>query len=580
MASFRRLSLRVAGLVLLSGIVLVSCAVEGPPKASAAPAAEDGRVRLAVLVVFDQLRADYLSRWQDLFGADGFRRLERDGAWFQNCYYPYAVTVTGSGHASIPTGTSPATHGIVENEWYDRTAGELVYCVTSDRYRQVPPPLPLLQSKKKPAGASPDRLLAPTLADALKAATGGKGRVVALSFKDRSAVLPGGRQPDACYWFDPTGGTFVTSTYYRDRVHPWVDDFNRGKPGDRWFGHDWTRLRLDLDYEQHSGPDDQDGEGRGILQGRTFPHPMTAALTAPGGLFYQALYTSPFGNELLLDFVKRAVDAEELGRHDAPDLLCVSFSSNDAIGHVWGPDSQEVLDVTLRSDAIVRDLLAHLDARVGKGRYVLALTADHGVCPLPEVSRRQGRDAGRLPLDFLAGKAETFLDDTFGAADGKDRWLETAPPPWVYLNRKLLDQRGLKSSQVESALAGWLKKQPGIQTVYTRSQLVQGVPAGDAVGQAVLRSFYPERCGDLMIVLKPYWLFSSLLMSTTHGTPHDYDTHVPLLVYGPGVKAGVRQDAVTPQAVAAILAHGLGIEPPAKADAPVPSDLFPSPPAR
>jgi hypothetical protein len=570
MAPFRRLAL----FLLSAGIVvLASCAVQVPREAPAAPAADDGRVRLAVMVVFDQLRGDYLSRWQDLFGSDGFRRLQRDGAWFQNCHYPFADTVTAAGHASLPTGTSPATHGIVENEWFDREAGELIYCVTSDRYRRVPPPLPD-KASKQPTGASPDRLLVPTVGDGLKAATNGKGRVVSLSFKDRSAVLPGGRQPDACYWFDPATGTFVTSTYYRDRVAPWVDDFNRGKPADHWFGRDWTRLRPDLDYEPRSSPDDQDGEGRGILQGRTFPHPMTAALTAPAGLYYQALYTSPFGNNLLLDFARRAIDAEELGRHDTPDLLCVSFSSNDAIGHVWGPDSQEVLDVTLRSDEIVRDLMNHLDARVGKGRYLLVLTADHGVCPLPEVSHRQGRDASRLPLDFLTGKVQGFLDDTFGAGDGKDRWLETVPPPWVYLNHKLLAQRGLKSSKVEEALAGWLKQQPGIQAVYTRTQLLNGVPADDAVGQTVVRSFYPERSGDLMIVLKPYWLFSSLLMTTTHGTPHDYDTHVPLLVYGPGVKPGVRTDAVTPLATAAILAHGLGIEPPAKAEAPVPPDLF------
>jgi hypothetical protein len=306
---------------------------------------------------------------------------------------------------------------------------------------------------------------------------------------------------------------------------------------------------------------------------------MTAGLRAPGGLYYQALYTSPFGNDLLLDLVERAVEAEQLGRHAEPDLLCVSFSSNDAVGHVWGPDSQEVLDVTLRADEIVRHLLAHLDAQVGKGRYLLALTADHGVCPLPEVSRGQGKDAGRLPADLLKVRARAFLDDTFGAGDGKDRWFEEAPTPWVYLNRKLLDARGLQSSQVEEALATWLKKQPGVQTVYTRTQLLHGVPGDDAMGQAVLRSFYPDRSGDLTIILKPYWLFSSLQLSTTHGTPHPYDTHVPLLVFGPGVKAGVRQDAVTPQAAAAILAQGLGIDPPAKADAPVPENLFSQPSA-
>jgi predicted AlkP superfamily pyrophosphatase or phosphodiesterase len=569
---------RLAALASFCGLLcLASCGAHVPREAAAAPDADDGRPRLAVVVVFDQLRGDYLTRWNDLFGQEGFRRLERDGAWFQNCHYPYAETVTGAGHASIATGCSPATHGIISNDWYDRAAGEAVNCVESDRYRQVPP---AGRQTKKPTGVSPERLLAPTLGDALKAATGGQGRVVSLSFKDRSAALPGGRQPDACYWLDATTGTFVTSTYYRDRLPSWVEELNRRRTADRWFGHDWTRLRPGLDYERWSGPDDVAGEGRGIFQGRTFPHPMTGGLRSPGGLYYQALYTSPFGNDLLLDLVERAVDAEQLGRHASPDLLCVSFSSNDPIGHVWGPDSQEVLDVTLRSDLIVQQLLATLDARVGRGRYLLALTADHGVCPLPEVSRRQGKDADRIPTDLLLSKARGFLNDTFSGGDARDRWFDATPTPWIYLNQKLLARRGLQSSRVEEALAGWLRKQSGIQSVYTRTQLLHGVPADDAVGQAVRRSFHPDRSGDLMIVLKPYWLFSSLLMSTTHGTPHPYDTHVPLLVLGPGVRPGVRQDRVTPQAAAAILARGLGIDPPAKAEAPVPESLFSPPETR
>ena len=568
--------LALLSLFILCGLLaLPSWGVQ--PRPTAAPTS-DPRPRLAVLVVFDQTRGDYLTRWQDLFGEGGFRRLAHEGAWFQDCHYPYADPVTAVGHASILSGCSPATHGIIANDWYDRAAGAPVYCVGSDRYQRVPPPAK--ESAKKPAGVAPDRLMAPTLGDALKAATAGRGRVVSLSFKDRSAVLPAGHRPDACYWLDTDTGTFVTSTYYRDRLHPWVEEFNREHLADRWFGRDWTHLRPDLDYESFSGPDDVAGEGAGPFLKRTFPHPLTGALEKPGPAYYLALYTSPFGNDLLLDLVKRAVDAEQLGRHIDPDLLCVSFSCNDPIGHVWGPDSQEVLDVTLRSDLVVRELLAYLDAHVGKGRYLLALTADHGVCPLPEVSRARGEDAGRISPDQLQRQASAFLDETFGAGAEPGRWIEAQADAWLYLNQKLLRQRGLASADVEAALAGWLKKQPGIETAYTRTQLLHGVPPDDAVGQAVRRSFYPERCGDVAVVLKPYYLFSSLFMATTHGTPHDYDTHVPLLVFGPGVRAGIRQDRVTPQATAAILAHGLGIAPPARAEAPVPADLFTSPGSR
>lgn len=535
--------------------------------------------RLAVLVYFDQLRGDYLTRWDELFDADGFHRLEKEGAWFQNCHYPYSDTVTAVGHASVATGCSPKTHGIIANDWYDRAAGAAVYCVTSERYQRVPPRTILLsdeeeKDRKKAKGVSPDRLLAPTVADALKEATGGKGRVVALSLKDRSAVLPGGRRPDACYWLDTINGEFVTSTYYRDRPHSWVTAFNRSGTVDAWMGKDWTRLREDLDYDKYSGPDDAAGEGT-LLFRRTFPHPLGG-----GGVirfkpaYYGSLYNSPFGNEVLLALAQKAIEAEQLGKHDTPDLLCISFSSNDAIGHCWGPDSHEVLDVTLRTDTIVKELLACLDKQVGKGRYVLALTADHGICPLPEATRRKGGEAARIETIALVKKVNAFLGATFHTPADDNSWVEWTEGPWLYLNRALLARHDLKQAEVEEALAGWLKKQPGIGEVRTRSQLLAGIPAEDLVGQTVLRSFVPARSGDVRIIQKPYHLLTTRLTGTTHGTPHAYDTHVPLLVYGGGVRPGARRERVTPQAAAVILSKALGIKPPAKADAEMPDHLF------
>jgi hypothetical protein len=534
-------------------------------------------------VVIDQLRGDFLMRWQDLFGDGGFRRLQADGAWFQNCHYPYAATMTGPGHASVVTGCSPARHGVVMNEWYDRAEGRPVYCVGAERHRQVPPQREPPKTAKAGAGpppgggVSPERLLAPSVGDALKAATGGRARVVALSWKDRSAALLGGRRPDACYWLDAADGAAVTSTYYRDRPHPWVEAFNGRRPADRWFGRDWTRLRPDLDYDRYSGPDDVAAESRGVAQGRTFPHAMTGGRTAPGAKYYEALYNSPFGNDLLLELAQAAVDAEGLGTREAPDLLCVSFSSNDAVGHCWGPDSHEVLDTTLRTDRLLRDLLVYLDARVGRGRYVLALTADHGICPLPDVARRQAHDAGFVAPGLLDRLANDFLEETFDQEGEKARWVEAAEYPWVYLNQDLLRRRGLSRPEVEEALAGWLRRQAGVLAAYTRGQLDRGVPAGDAVGRAVARSYHPSRCGDVAVVLKPYYLMSAKLTGTNHGSPHPYDTHVPLLVYGSGVRAAVRADRVTPQAVAAILARALGVPPPADDAAPVPDGLFGGP---
>jgi hypothetical protein len=543
------------------------------PCFAAEPPAQPARPRLAVLVVFDQLRGDYLQRWDGLFGKDGFRRLMTEGAWFQNCHYPYANTFTAAGHTSLVTGGSPRQHGLIANEWYDRAGGAVTNCVRTDRYGPVPPVGEKKDPKNPILGAAPLRVLLPTLGDALKEATGGKGRVVSLSLKDRAAVLMAGKKPDACYWFSTNAGAFVTSTYYRDRLHPWVAAFNGERPADRWYGRDWTRLRPDLDYARFSGPDDVAAEANLYGEGRTFPHPLTGGKAKLGRDYYQAVTNSPFGNDLLLALAKRAIDAERLGANDVPDLLCLSFSCNDIIGHCFGPDSQEVLDVTLRSDLIVKELLAHLDAKVGKGRYLLAVSADHGICPLPEVARAQGKDAGRLSPTLLTSRADAFLNETFNKDGEAVRWVEAATYPWVYLNHGVVKERGVELGKVEEALAGWLRKQPGIQAAYTGTRLAQGPFKDDPVGERVRQSHYPGRSGDVTVVTKPYYLVTSALVGTFHGTPHEYDTHVPLLIYGPGIRPGVFSEAVTPQAMAAVLAHGLGIKPPAGAQAPVPASL-------
>jgi hypothetical protein len=563
-------------LTLLSLFVLFSVTEATDPPAD--------RPRLAVLIYIDQLRADYLTRWQDLFLADGFKRLMSDGAWFQNCHYPYAGTLTGPGHASVVTGCVPAKHGIVANEWYDCKLAEIVSCVGSPRYERVPPTPPALSikedakkedkvTKKSRGQGSPERLLCPTVADAFKEATGGRGRIVSLAYKDRSAVLPAGRRPDACYWID-NAGLVVTSTYYRDRLHPWVAEFNEARPSDAWFGRTWDRLRPELDYVRWSGPDDVPGEGKVKGLTRTFPHLLAGGKQRIGKEFYEALYTSPFGNEVLLELVKRAVVGERLGRKETPDLLCVSFSSNDPVGHCWGPDSQEVLDTTLRTDLILKDLLTFLDDQVGQGRYFVVLTADHGVCPLPEVSVAQGNDAGRMPVELIKKDAEKFLREALGSTNEKDRWLEEVSFPYLYLNHALIKERGLSLTEVEATLARWLKGQRGIQEAYTRTQLLNGLPAEDVIGQRVRLSFHPERSGEVAIVLKPRYVFTDEFASgTQHGSPYAYDTHVPLLVYGTGIHGGAREESVTPLAAAAILAQALGIKRPEGAEAPVPATL-------
>jgi predicted AlkP superfamily pyrophosphatase or phosphodiesterase len=567
--------------------------------ACSAVAAEPEKPRLVVLVVFDQMRGDYLERWKALFGDGGFARLQSEGAWYANCHYPYAITATGPGHASLLTGCGPNTHGIVGNSWYERSSGAVVNCSQHTRYQRVPPlpknlppdelldefkPREIVQEKQAdttvtPAKAygTPERLLAPTFGDALKAATDGKGKAFGFSFKDRSALLPLGAKADGAYWLDSTDGTIITSTYYRDAVHPWVAEINRKRAIDRWFGKNWERLRDDLDYEKFSGPDDVVGESKGSRQGVTFPHRMDGGLKRPGKAYYDALATSPFGNELILELAKAAVVAEKLGQDDVPDLLSISFSCNDPVGHAWGPDSQEVLDTMLRSDRQMADLLAFLDQNVGEGKYILCMTADHGICPLPEIATQRGLDAQRVSVRNMLTNAETFLRRTFDPlGDGKARFIENRSGYWIYLNTKLIASKGLELSDVTTTLVRHLQKQEGILRVFTPADLKGELDPYDSIGHRLRMSYYPDRCGDIGCLLKPYWLEGDPKTGTgtSHGTPYSYDTHVPLLVFGPNVQPGIRREEVTPNAIAAIFAKSVGIAPPAKAEYPSPAGLF------
>ena len=560
-------------------ILLVSSAITAGLPATNVTAAEEpvraGAPRLFVLVVFDQMRGDFLVRWEPHFGKDGFRRVMTEGVWFQNCHYPYAGTVTGAGHASLLSGCTPSIHGIVGNEWYLPATGNQMNCVGSVKHQRVP--MSVKAGLDGEGSASPENMRAASFGDLLKEATRGEGRIVGLSMKDRSAILPAGKKADACYWFDSATGTFITSTYYASEIHPWAAKFNAQRPADPFFNTDWTRSRSDLDYDKLIGADDVSGEGIGNKQGRIFPHPMNGGLSAPGPDFYKAIYNSPYGNDLLLSLAKTAIEAEQLGADMTPDLLTISFSSNDAVGHTWGPDSQEVFDVTLRSDAILEELLKYLDDKVGKGQYLLAISSDHGICPIPEVAKSQGKDASRVSSKQLMQGANEYLHAICGGGDSPAKWIRSFSNGWFYLDTNRLKSSGISSAHAAAALSHWLTKQTGIQAAYTREQLQGNLPADDVIGQRVQLSYFPERCGDVALVLKPNWLLGDYSTGTTHGSPYGYDTHVPLLFYGAGIKAGLRPERIPPAAIAPVFSKALGVTPPANCITPLPPNLFADP---
>lgn len=560
-------------------LFLAGCSRTSPTPASRST--EASSPKLLVLVVFDQLRGDYLDRWAELYPEGGLRRLMQGGVWFTDCHYPYACTMTGPGHASLLTGCSPDRHGIVMNEWFDRSIGKMVYCATADRYERVytvVPPLPDKKDKELPKGGTPTRMTADGVADWLKDQTGGKSQVVAVALKDRSACLPGGKRPDACYWFDSRTGTFVTSTWYRDRCHDWVYAFNDRRPADAWFGGLWEKMRSDIDYQKWSGPDEVMSETPGISKkmGRSFPHTLSPGKAKPDKEYYDEVTCSPFGNELLLDFVRSAVDAHRLGQGPDVDLLSVSFSANDIVGHSFGPDSQEVLDITLNADRCVSRLLQLLDDKVGRGKYLLALSSDHGICPIPEISAANGKDAKRLKPADLKKQTEEFLDGRYGRKENESsKWIDSDAFPWVYLNHRKIAARQLDPAGVSSVLVDWIKQQPWAMTAYTATELAAVNSAGDPIFRSLKLAYYGDHCGDLGIVLKPYYLSLDYETGTTHGSPHAYDTHVPLLFYGAGMPAVKSSDRVPPQAIAAVFAQAAKLKPAATLDAAVPNSCLP-----
>jgi predicted AlkP superfamily pyrophosphatase or phosphodiesterase len=304
-------------------------------------------------------------------------------------------------------------------------------------------------------------------------------------------------------------------------------------------------------------------------------------------VYYEQLAKSPSGNELLLELARSCISNEQLGKHDTPDLLVVSFSSNDLIGHEWGPDSPEVLDVTVRSDAIMANLLSFLDTQVGTGQYLLAVTADHGVCPSVNVSRERGiHDAERVNLKAMQEALEAHLTKCFGTVgdvkDGakKRGWIEAfgepSAAPWLYCNAKMLAASGKSRDEVALATAEFLATRPQVGRAFTRAELTKGFPENDVIGNRVRRSFNPERSGDVYVLLKPYCFPQMKELGesgTTHGTPYNYDTHVPLLVYGPGITGGVRTEPIAPQAAAVVFSKWLGLRLPNKAEYPVPVSL-------
>ncbi|HUA86366.1 MAG TPA: alkaline phosphatase family protein [Bryobacteraceae bacterium] len=479
--------------------------------------------KLVLAIVIDQFRYDYLLRFRADYNS-GFVQLLDHGAFFSNAHYLHATTVTAAGHSTFLSGATPSISGIIANEWFDRATGKNVTSVSDPATRMVPGDGP---------GSSPRRLLVSTVGDEVRM-QGGDSEVIGVSIKDRSAILPAGHMADGAYWYDDPSGQWVTSTYYRPSLPAWAEAVNEQQPGKKYANAKW----LPFDARSDSAK------------------PFCTMTRGTSVRYCGSIEATPWGNEMIEQFAEAALTGENLGHHSGTDILTVSFSSNDYVGHAVGPDDPAVRDISIRTDRLLGKFLNFVDAHVGAANTLVVLTADHGVAPVPEVNEARHMPGGRIKPAELMEKINTALADRFGAG----KWLLANSPTMPYLNLPLIAEHKLDPAEVERVAAAAALTEAHIARAYTRHDILAGQMQQDPISRAVSLTFFGPRSGDLYIVQDPYYLFDAT--GTSHGTPYNYDTHVPIIFLGPGIKPGIYRQSVAPNDIAPTLAQILGVQEP------------------
>jgi len=502
------------------------------------------------MLVVDQMRADYVEKFQGQWKG-GLKRLVQEGAWFREAAYPYAATETCVGHSTISTGALPRTHGMVANTWWERDSQKVVTCTADPNVKNIG-----YAGATVKGGDSAWRMLIPSFAEELKFQAGGATHVVTFSLKARAAATLAGHKADGATWFDPAAGAWETSNAYP--TVPFVEDYAKAHPVREDYGKTWALALPPSAYlyeEKAKGASLPPGGEAG------FPHPLRGKTGGPepDAVFYEEWEASPFADTALTKMAEAAVDSLSLGKSGGIDYLGVSYSSPDYVGHAFGPRSWEIQDVLIRLDQDLSDLFAHLDRKVGRGNYMVALSADHGVVPVPEDMQQTGVEAGRLHLPEVQQRIEKSLEPlnypkpAVARITGSDIYFA----PGVY-ERLKGDAPAMKAvlEAIESA--------PGVEGVYRAEQLADQPRANSPLQEAMALSFFAPRSGDLFVVPKAYWLLDfsagdAPRYGTGHGTPWNYDQHVPLLLMGFGIRPGQYLGAVTPADIAPTLAALCGI---------------------
>lgn len=487
--------------------------------------------KLVVGIVVDQMKQEYLTRFYGNFGEGGFKKFVEEGFMARNGHYNYSATSTGPGHASVYTGTTPAVHGIVNNSWYSRSLGRSVYCAEDTTELAV-------GGTDKNGHISPINLYSTTITDELKLSTQKKGKVIAMSIKDRGSALPGGHLSDGSYWYDSNTGTFMTSTYYMNDLPNWVKSFNAANHVDKYLNMTWDTF-LPIEKYTVSGPDDSKYESG--FKGKdtpTFPYNLKELRKDNGN--FSLISSTPFGNSLLTELALAALDAENLGQDNTPDFLAVSYSSTDYIGHNFGPQSKEVQDTYIRLDRELAKLFDALDKKVGKGNYTVFLTADHAVA---ENSIRMKDDGFKID-NFSNGNARKAVTAALNTKYGEKAWIESFSSN-IHLNHELIEAEGVDLYEMQNFVADKMMEQSGIYIALTAHDLVTNNYTKD-IKNLLQNAYHTKESGDVLVVMDPGWQTGGS-KGTGHGNSWTYDTHVPILFYGWGVKKGnsVREIHIT-----------------------------------
>ncbi|UOB18820.1 alkaline phosphatase PafA [Abyssalbus ytuae] len=500
--------------------------------------------KLVVGIVVDQMRYDYLTRFWGKYGNGGFKRLVNEGFNCKNNHFNYVPTYTGPGHASIYTGTTPAVHGIIANNWYDKTIDKKVYCAGDENVLQI-------GTESKAERMSPHRMLTTTMTDQLRLATQMQSKVIGISIKDRGAILPAGHTANAAFWFHGKDeGVWVSSSHYMNELPKWVVKFNKSDAAEK-YKKTWNTL-YDIKSYKESGTDKNDFEG--FFKGETlnvFPHELDKIWDKNSG--FDIIKTSPFGNSITADFAIAALDGEQLGKDNITDFLAVSFSSTDYVGHAFGVNSVEVEDTYLRLDQDLERLLLALDNKVGKGEYTVFLTADHGAVQVPSYLQSLKIPAGYFDTSEFLVKLDSFLLKKFNTS----HLIKNISNNQIFLDHDVLESNHLNVEELEYAIAGEIIKYKGIAEVYTAREMKFNSYSG-GIKKLLQNGFNHKRSGDVLVVFQPA-VIDYNKTGSTHGSGFNYDTHVPLLFFGKGIKKGATYEQTEITDIAPTICSLLGI---------------------